>query len=152
MNIHDIINQVKDEPDILSTLDVEELLENAENLDKRDLEGKTMHYFMNETFSILKDIDLDENDIQYMYDKLKDYHYVERICDLRVGRYIRWINMSNKTKLTKGGAIVRIDILDNETSVLCRNYKYITRFNLDNCWIFQKFTVEEQLFMMLQEK
>ena len=153
MNLEDIIKEVKHESNIDSTLDIDELLRNAENLDTDVLEGKTMKYFMDENYYILKEIGLENNtEIEIMYEKLKDYRYIEKMCDLKVGRYIRWINISNPSNLTKGGTIKRVEIVDNQINVLCRNFRYFNQFNLDNCWIFQKFTMEEQIYLMLQEK
>lgn len=152
MNIEDIIKEVKQDSNIDSTLDIDELLHNAENLDTDFLEGKTVKYFMDENYYILKEVGLENMEIETIYEKLKDYRYIEKVCDLKVGRYIRWINISNPSVLTKGGIIKRVEIVDNQINVLCRNFRYFNEFHLDNCWIFQKFTMEEQIYLMLQEK
>ena len=156
MNIAELMEEARKDPNVLSSMDIEELLENAKDLDEENLEGKTMSDFMQEIHSVLSEVYLDrETEIKEMCDKLKDYRYIERICDLRPGRHIKWINMNSQgtsLKLTKGGTVIKVEILDNKTTVLCRNFRFFTRCVLDNSLVFQKFTIEEQLLLMLQEK
>jgi hypothetical protein len=154
MNIEELIEEARKDPNVLTTIDIEELLENTEDIDEENLEGKTMSDFMQENHSILSEVYLDrETEIKDICDKLKDYRYIERICDLRPGRHIRWINTNTQElKLGRGGTLIKIEILNNKTTVLCKNYRFFMRCVLDNCLVFQKFTIEEQLLLMLQGK
>ena len=155
INLNEIIKEARENPEVLSQLDVEELLENAEDFDEEALANKTMADFAKEIYDVLYDLmGTDQESIEAIQDiclKLKDYRYIHRLCDLRVGRHIRWIDKTNG-KFSRGGNLIKIEIFDEKTSALCRNYRFFSRCMLDNCIVFQKLTMEEQLFLILQKE
>ena len=148
-----LIEEAQNDPAVLSTIDIEELLESAEDFDEDALIGKTVADFAKETYHVLYDLmGTDAESVEAIQDlcvKLKDYRYIDRMCDLRLGRNIKWIDKTNG-KIAKGGNLVKIEIFDEKTSALCRNYRFFSRCVLDNCLVFQKFTMEEQLLLILQ--
>jgi hypothetical protein len=97
-----------------------ELLEKSDNniLDKQhyseELIKKIMeedhfpHYLENKNFEIIqqeiKNICFRENiPTKNIIDKLGEYRYVDKICDLIRGKFVRWIRLTNQSTLTKGG-------------------------------------------------
>jgi hypothetical protein len=64
---------------------------------------------------------------------------------------MRWIKIANKS-LTNGGILMNIKIENNGVHLLCRN-NACRFFNIkfDDCLIFQKLTMEEQLILMSSE-
>jgi hypothetical protein len=80
--------------------------------------------------------------------RLMGYRLIDRICDLRNGRLIRWVKKSNGT-LTNGGLLMNVKIEDNGIILLCKNNAH-RFFNLrfDDSIVFQKLTMEEQIVLM----
>jgi hypothetical protein len=120
-------------------------------------------YLENKTASIIQkeisDVCIRENIPQNIVDKLTEYRYVDKICDLIRGKYVRWIRLStvNLTKgsvptvnLTKGGLVADIKFLENGIYVLIKNaHNRFIQYKFDDCITFQKLSVEELLYISL---
>lgn len=84
--------------------------------------------------------------------KLKDYKYINELHELTTGAYIRWVNMSNISKLTNGGFVVRVEIEDDGIKIICKNNtNAIFQLWMDECIIFQKLTIDEQIIKRAME-
>lgn len=98
----------------------------------------------------LQKLQLPRDKLLEYHQKLKDYRYVDDLSDIQYGRYIRWINLKDpeNIKLTTGGLIIDIKILANGIHVVCKNNKN-KRFQIkiDECFIFQKLTDQEQIIL-----
>jgi hypothetical protein len=88
-------------------------------------------------------------------DKLSEYRYVDKICDLIRGKFIRWIRLSKNpafphNTLTKGGIVTDIKFLENGIHILVKNalHRFI-QFKYDDCIVFQKLSLEELLYVRL---
>jgi len=77
--------------------------------------------------------------------KLKDYKYVNELHELTTGRYIRWVNMKNTSKLMNGGFVVRVDIEDEGIKIICKKQNNFFELWMDECILFQKLTLDEQI-------
>ena len=112
-------------------------------------------YLENKTASIIQkeilDICIRENIPQNILDKLSDYRYVDKICDLIRGKYVRWIRLSVPSKtLTKGGIVADIKFLENGIYILIKNaHNRFIQYKFDDCITFQKLSVEELLYLSL---
>lgn len=76
--------------------------------------------------------------------KLLQYKYVEEICDLKCGAYIKWILLTNPSKISSGGIVCDVKITDKGMVIACKNF--IGRFfqiYADNIIIFQKMSDDE---------
>jgi hypothetical protein len=80
--------------------------------------------------------------------KLKEYRYVDELHELKTGGYVRWVNANDPTKLTNGGFVVRVDIEDEGTKILCKNGKLFFQFWMDECIVFQKITDQEHIILI----
>jgi len=151
LNVNDIFETARNDPALFSTIDIEKLLSSIEK-DKNDyLENKTMIDVNTDIFNKINDLNLSETITQEMCEKLIGYRYVDEIHELHKGKYIRWTRNGNR-QLTNGGIVVDIKFLDNGTHVLTMNSKRrFTQIKFDNCLIFQKLSVEEQLILMAYE-
>ena len=100
----------------------------------------------------LQKLQLSREELKDYHDKLKNYRYVDDLSDILYGRYIRWVNLKNpdNLKLTKGGIIIEIKILENGIHVVCKNARN-QRFQIkiDECLIFQKLTQQEHILLQL---
>ncbi len=94
---------------------------------------------------------LSRDNLKDFHEKLKNYRYVDDLTDIQYGRYIRWINLKdpNKIALTRGGIIIDIKILSNGIHLVCKNtYNHKFQIKIDECYIFQKLTEQEQILLM----
>jgi hypothetical protein len=151
MDINKIFEDAMKDPTLLSTIDINKLLESLEN-DKNDyLENKTIKKMTKEIYDTINKLDIDkEKKINYCQ-KLNEYRLVNDICDLHKGKHIKWIKLLNN-QLIGGGIVVNIKFMDNGTHVLVKNQmNRFIQIKMDDCIIFQKMILQEQLILMAYE-
>jgi len=99
---------------------------------------------------ILQQLQLPRNTLKNYHIRLKDYRYVDDLTEIIDGRYIRWINISDPTKiyLTTGGIIIDIKICEGGTQLLCKNFRNRKfQIKIDECLIFQKLSDQEKIVL-----
>jgi hypothetical protein len=146
-SLQEIYKQAIADPTLLSTIDVDALLEKiGEN---NYLEGKTLENISEEIYETLNSIEkLEKENLKIYCLRLMGYQLIDRICDLRNGRLIRWVKLSNGT-LTNGGLLMNVKIENKGVILLCKNNTnrfFNVRF--DDCIVFQKLSMEEQIILM----
>ena len=144
MDIEEIYKGVIADPTLLSTIDVDALLDKIG--DNHYLEGKTLKDISEGIFGSL--FFLEEEKAKDYCMRLIGYRLVDRICDLRNGRLIRWIKRANGS-LTNGGLLMTVKIENTGVTLLCKNN--INRFfnaKFDDCIVFQKLSMEEQIVLI----
>lgn len=161
-----VFDQAQNDPELFSKIDIESLLEKVENNDAEYLENKTLKNISEDVFESLTRIGLPNSSIMSYCLRLTGYRVVDRICDLRNGRMMRWIKIggsvngdsvnggstnggSTNRGLTNGGILMSVKIENSGVQLLCRNN--MNRFfnvKFDDCLIYQKLTMEEQLILM----
>lgn len=154
IDINELFENAMKDPTLFSTMDVEKLLESIEN-DKNDyLQNKSMKIITQEIYETIQNLQLHQQTKLEYCQKLIGYRLVDDIHELHVGKHVRWIREHVLTNgqaqvLTNGGIVTTIKFLDNGTQVLCKsNGLRFIQFKFDECIIFQKMTLEEQLIMM----
>ena len=172
------MNNITTKKYLLGLLDKSESELELSNIEEEDEEEDNFpSYLENKTaISIQKeilDVCIRENIPQNILEKLSEYRYVDKICDLIRGKYVRWVRLSkdkgmnlnltkgnlnltkgnlNLTKgnlnLTKGGIVADIKFLENGIYILIKNAcnKFI-QYKFDECITFQKLSVEELLYI-----
>lgn len=152
-DIQNIFEKALKDPSLLSSIDVNKLLENIEN-DRNDyLENRTTQIIISEIFEKISELNLTEITSKKYCDKLIGYRFVDEIHELHKGKHVRWIRLKgqsqNEPLLTNGGIITDIKFLDNGTHILCMNaLRRFIQYKFDECLTFQKMTMEEQLILM----
>lgn len=152
IDIQEIFETAKNDPSLFSSIDVNELLDKIENENTEYLENKTLSDISKIVFETLVDYSyrnstITEEIIRQYCDKLSGYRYVERICDLRQGIFVRWIKEGD-TRLAKGGVVVNVKIGD-DVQIVCKTpFGSFLSLKFNDCIIFQKLTMEEQLILM----
>jgi hypothetical protein len=145
MDINEIFNGVMKDPSLISTLDINKLLEKVESEKADYLENKTVSSVNDEIYEIISSIGLQKS----TFDKLMGYRYVDEIHELHKGKHIRWIRKSEKPTLTNGGIVTDIKFLENGTQILCMNsQKRFIQYKFDQCYTFQKLSMEEELILL----
>jgi hypothetical protein len=150
IDINELFENAMKDPTLFSTMDVEKLLESIEN-DKNDyLEKKSMKLITQEIYETIQKLTLPQKTRFEYCQKLVGYRLVDDVHELHVGKHVRWIRESSQTQvLTNGGIVTTIKFLDNGTQVLCKSTgQRFIQFKFDECIIFQKMSLEEQLIMM----
>ena len=151
------MNNITTKKYLLGLLDKSESeleLSNIEE-DEEEEEDNFPSYLENKTaISIQKeilDVCIRENIPQNILERLSEYRYVDKICDLIRGKYVRWVRLSKdkgNLNLTKGGIVADIKFLENGIYILIKNTcnKFI-QYKFDECITFQKLSVEELLYI-----
>ena len=125
----------------MSELDVSKLLkalDNEENEQIINLDYVKINKIKN---NVLKRLHIKANVLRELKTKLKLYRFVDELPDLNYGSYIRWIPLKDpdKIKLTNGGIVCVIKIVDNGIAVICKNrYNSMFQVLLNENLIFQK--------------
>jgi hypothetical protein len=99
---------------------------------------------------MLQRLGLSGKELKEMHKKLKYYRYCSDMSDINYGCYIRWIPLKNpeKIKLTNGGIIIDIDIINDCFQIKVKNnMNRIFQIKFDECYIFQKLTNQESVIL-----
>jgi hypothetical protein len=147
MDIEEIYTDALNDPTLLSSISIDAILNKlGEN---HYLEGKTVKDVSKDIYDVLFSLGISDEIMSDICERLVGYRVVDRICDLRNGRLMRWIKKTNETKLTNGGLLMNVKIENRGVQLLCKNN--MNRFfniRFDDCIIFQKLTMEEQIVLM----
>jgi hypothetical protein len=149
--INDIYKDAINDPELLSSIDVDDLLDSLETTNNDYLENKTFDSITKEVYDSVNETIIDEQIREDICMKLVGYRLVDELQDLHKGKHIRWIRRAN-SKLTNGGVVVDIKFLDNGTQILCMNSgKRFIQYKYDECVTFQKLSQTESLILMIYE-
>jgi len=157
MDIQEIYTNALTDPTLFSTIDVDALLAKIESEDNHYLENKTLADVSKDIFEAVSELNVSIDLANNFCDRLSGYRYVERVCDLRNGKLMRWIKRPttlqlNEKSLTNGGILMNIKIENSGVQLLCRNNaNRFFNIKFDHCLVFQKLTMEEQLILMSYE-
>jgi hypothetical protein len=151
--IQEIFENAMKDPELFSTLDIEQLLESIENEKNDYLEGKTLKDINKEIYEKINCLFTPIEQKQDLCNKLVGYRIVDELHELHKGKHVRWIRSTiGEPKLTNGGIVIDIKFLDNGTHVLCKNnLNRFIQYKFDDCITFQKLSSEEQLILMAYE-
>ena len=151
---HDLVRTVKKEEkrdtqqeDLEEWMD--ELLENSQvNYDY--LEGKTIVEFQSEIERLLFRVNPEY--VEKYKEPLKDFRYVDNICDLRHGCFVRWLSRTKKKKIARGGKFIGIRFSANHTLLMVviqmGRSRRIISYSMGNFYTFQRLTTEESMILM----
>ena len=98
---------------------------------------------------MLQKLQLPREKLKKMNKVLKQYRFIDEIPDIKYGAYVRWINLTNsELKLTTGGIICDIKIVNDDVMIVCRNTMgRFFQFKLNECLAFQKITDQENVLL-----
>ena len=148
LSINQRFENAMSDPTLLSTIDIDKMLDSLEN-DRNDyLENKTIESVTTEIYEKVNELIVPIETKRHYCKNLSEYRLVNDIHELHKGKQIKWIRpLTNK--LVGGGIVVNIKFLDNGTHVVVKTQsnKFI-QIKFDDCWIFQKMLMQEQLILM----
>lgn len=151
MDINELFKQAKNDPSLLSNINIDELLNDTDDVKNDYLQNKTINNIQEDVYDSLEEVFKIDEDIVIHMDKLRDYRVVDEVSELHNGKHIRWIRKGT-TKLTNGGIVVEVKFIENGINVLCKNamHKFI-KIKYDECIIFQKLTIDEQIILTVNQ-
>ena len=133
-------------------MDVNKLLKALDDDSNETLLNFTSKTILEMTLKILKELELPKKETVDIFNKLKDYKYVDEMNDLKYGTFIRWIPIENPDNiyLTKGALFCEMKITDDGVFCVCKNLGYSARhfqISMDKNLIFQKLTGQELVLL-----
>lgn len=134
----------------MSDQEINNLLLALENESNSSIMNMTTSKIKTIKNNMLQKLGLNREELKKLHKKLKHYRYCSDMQDVQYGYYIRWISLKNpdNIKLTNGGIIIDIDIINNCVQLRIKNnMNRIFQIKLDECYIFQKITPQEQVIL-----
>jgi hypothetical protein len=133
-------------------MDIQKLLNALDDETNENLLDFTSKKLKEMTLKILNELNLSRNETISLFNKLKDYKYVDEMDDLKYGTFIRWIPIEDpdNISLTKGALFCELKITDNGVFCVCKNMGFPSRhfqIALDKNLIFQKLTDQELVLL-----
>lgn len=135
--------------------DVLNALENSNNGDIVSLRWDLIHKEKND---ILQKLCSTQSQLKNFHKKLKQYRFIDYPYKIKIGHYIRWINLNNTNNicLTNGGIICKILFdsyeQESEATITVKNNRN-RMFNLKSsqCIMFQKINPQEDIILQLSK-
>ncbi len=132
-------------------MNINKLLKALDDESNEQLFNFTTDKIREMNLTILKELQLSKKETLNIFNKLKNYKYVDEMSDLKYGTYIRWIPIEdpNNIFLTKGALFCEMKITDDGLFCICKNYGNSKHFSLamDKNLIFQKLTDQEMVLL-----
>jgi hypothetical protein len=151
--MEDIIKNAKQDKDLFSTINIDELLsqmnqntiDTIQNKTKIDIDNEILLFFKNKNFS--------NEQINDYCSRLIDYRIINELYELHKGKPVKIFNLKTG-KLKMGGIVCNINILDNGINILCKNANMQSRFmqyKYNDHITFQMLSDEEQLILLINK-
>jgi hypothetical protein len=133
-------------------MNVEKLLKALDDESNETLFNFTTEKIREMTLNILKELHLPKKETIDIFNKLRDYKYVDEMNDLKYGTYIRWIPIDDPANiyLTKGAIFCEMKISDSGVSCVCKTFGFPVKhfkISMDKNLIFQKLTDQEMVLL-----
>jgi len=149
INLRKIYEDALNDPELMGTLDIDNILDTLESTQTDYLENLTFEKIQKDVYDALVDIGVVKPHIPKLCASLADYRYVDEVCNLHKGKYVRWMHRDKPGELTKGCKVVNIKFADTGVCVVCvTNIGRFMQYRYDDCITFQKLDIEEQLILM----
>jgi hypothetical protein len=131
-------------------MDVDKLLKALDNENNKKFLNLNTKKINDMKLEILKELQLSNDDLKTLMQKLKEYVYIDEMNELSYGAFIRWIPIKDPDNihLTPGGILCEINATDSGILLTFKNFAHKHyRIKMDECLIFQKLTGQEQVLL-----
>lgn len=143
-----LFEEAKNDSELQSTINIEELLEHAENVDNDYIGDHSLKTISSEIVQVLKSENISIENLYKYCNSLLHYRFIDEVYHIHKGKHIRW--MRNK-KLTNGGIVVDVKFTDLGTQILCKTKNRFIQYKFDECITFQKLSDDELLILQLKD-
>ena len=142
-----LIESHRNNPELQCTLNIDEILDSAENVDVEYIGNHSLQTISKEVVDHLKQ-HIDESLMCKYTNSLLNYRLIDEVYHIHKGKHVRWLRNG---KLTNGGIVVDVQFTDNGTQILCKTNSKFIRYQFDDCTTFQKLTDDELLILQLKD-
>lgn len=143
-----LFEEAKNDSELQSTINIEELLEHAENVDNDYIGDHSLKTISEEIVQVLKSENISIENLYKYCNSLLHYRFIDEVYHIHKGKHIRWIR--NK-KLTNGGIVVDVKFTDLGTQILCKTKNRFIQYKFDECITFQKLSDDELLILQIKD-
>jgi hypothetical protein len=160
-NLSDIIKTAKKDPELLSTIHVDDLLDAIENSSIDYLENQTLKTISRSIFEALRSANVPEDKFERLYQELIGFRLVDKVCHLHKGmKVVKTLCIQNKEgepvipeKLIYRGIVMKTDFRDSGTYILTKNTNNhrVLYYHFDQHLTFQKLSSDEQMILTALE-
>lgn len=77
-----------------------------------------------------------------------DYQLIQELHEIKDGRYIKWLKVDEEK--WRGGFVLKVEIEEDGARILVKRGKYIMTCIYDECIIYQKLSLDEQLIKRIE--
>lgn len=133
------------------SIDLESILSSADEMPDY-LGGKTIGDIAREIFEALRDAEPVENEwTERLCEKLLNYRYIDKLCDFRRGRPIKWVKKEDGKIMA--GIFMRIFITQqNVVYIDCKTvFNSFINLDFEKYLFFHKLSDDEQMILLANE-
>jgi len=126
---------------------IEKAIENETNANIMEL---TTSKIKKEKNDILQRLQLSRDTLKHYHAQLKHYRYIEKVKDIILGNYIRWINLTDPAnlKLTHGAIVSEFKETNDTIYLVCKTqFNRFFSVDMNKCIIFQKLNPQEETLL-----
>ena len=123
-----------------------------EDINQKNLTYLTSNKIKELKNTILQKLQLSRDLLISYHKKLDDYRYIDELDELKIGSYIRWINLNkiNNIFLTNGGIIIDFKFSNNNVIIVCKNnINKIFSLKFNSVILFQKLRSDEKILIKI---
>tara|TARA_Y100000768_G_scaffold293297_1_gene227194 strand:- start:5372 stop:5803 length:432 start_codon:yes stop_codon:yes gene_type:complete len=123
-----------------------------EDINQKNLTYLTSNKIKELKNTILQKLQLSRDLLISYHKKLDDYRYIDELDELKIGSYIRWINLNkiNNIYLTNGGIIIDFKFSNNNVIIVCKNnINKIFSLKFNSVILFQKLRSDEKILIKI---
>ncbi len=140
----------------MATLDIDTLLKGVNNDKNSDIVTQSKSQIKGIINDVLQRLHIKGKKLREIHKKLKDYKYVDEVCSLQPGAYLRWIDITKQDNkdmnLTTGAFLLNVRFTETGVNLVCKKYgKYMLELQLEKIVLFQRLTVQEQTILAVMD-
>lgn len=123
-----------------------------EDINQKNLTYLTSNKIKELKNTILQKLQLSRDLLISYHKKLDDYRYIDELDELKIGSYIRWINLNkiDNIYLTNGGIIIDFKFSNNNVIIVCKNnINKIFSLKFNSVILFQKLRSDEKILIKI---
>jgi hypothetical protein len=142
-------NKKGDQPKV-EEIDLDKLLRAVDSDSNDYLLNLTTKKIQELNTNILSELHMSKKETKEMIAKLQGYKYVDEIEELKCGRAIKWINITDPDDLflTGGAILCDIKVMDDGISLVYKTFSHRHYcVKMGECLLFQKLSAQEQILL-----
>jgi len=79
---------------------------------------------------------------------MEDYQLIQELNEIKEGRFIKWIKLSDKK--WRNGFVIKVDIQEDGARIITKKGKYVSTCIVDESIVYQKLSLDERLIKRIE--